>query len=267
MKRPMPEIPECLKGRRQLNPDQSFSFHCHPDVPCFNNCCRDVSIILTPLDVVQLARATGQHTRDFLEQHTLNPITKELHLPVVMLKMRDEPEKRCPFVGENGCTVYESRPWACRMYPLGLAIPPARAGEEPESLYFLFEDDYCEGREQQCQWTAASWRENQHVVEREELEPGFRELVTHPWFIGGRTLDPKRLHMFYTACYDLDTFRSFVFDSSFCERFELEEELLDQLRENDMALLSFAFSWLRFALFGEPTIKVKESDAAPRSTP
>ncbi|MFH1129908.1 MAG: YkgJ family cysteine cluster protein, partial [Pseudomonadota bacterium] len=103
------------------------------------------------------------------------------------------------------------------------------------------------------------WRNNQGVIEREELELGFREIVSHPWFIGGRQLDPKRMDLFFTACYDLDTFRRFIFSSSFLQRFILEEDLIEQLRNDDEALLRFGFLWLRFALFKEPTMTVRES--------
>ncbi len=265
MNRPTPDLPEALEGQRRVEPDEAFPFACHPDVPCFNRCCSDVNIMLTPLDVLQLARSAGLHSKEFLDSYTIHPITKDLHLPLVMLAMKDEPERRCHFVGDEGCTVYEHRPWACRMYPLGLAIPPARAGETPEPIHFLFEDDYCEGRKQGGDWTAETWRENQHVNERDEIEAGFRDLVTHPWFIGGRRLEPKRIHMFYTACYDLDTFREFVFNSTFRERFELPDGLLDELAKNDIALLQFAFRWLRFALFAEPTMKVRDAAEAARS--
>jgi hypothetical protein len=181
-----------------------------------------------------------------------------------MLKMRDEPEKRCPFVGDEGCTVYQDRPWACRMYPLGMAIPPARAGEEPEPVYFVFEDDHCEGRHQHDarRWSAREWMADQQIAERDQLEAGFRELVSHPWFIGGRQLDPKRIEMFYMACYDLDTFRSFIFDSSFRDRFELEPDLVQRIADDDLALLEFSFRWLRFAMFGEPTMKPRRDYAA-----
>jgi Fe-S-cluster containining protein len=265
MKRPSPELPDYLGDQRQLETGETFPFSCHPGVPCFNDCCADVNIILTPLDVLQLARVKGMNTSEFLDTYTGNPITKDLHLPVVLLKMGPEPEKKCHFVGEHGCTVYDSRPWACRMYPLGMAIPPARAGETPEPIYFLFEDDHCKGRFEKGEWTAETWRQNQKITERDEIEAGWRELVTHPFFIGGRRLDAKRLHMFYTACYDLDTFRSFIFESTFRERFELDDELLDEVKTNDLALLRFAFLWLRFALFGEPTIKVRDEAGAARS--
>jgi len=255
-------LPEVLQGKRQLTAGETFGFACHPGVPCFNSCCADVNIVMTPLDVLRLARRLEMHTREFLETYTSNPITKDLQLPIVMLKMSSEEGKPCHFVGEKGCTVYDDRPWACRMYPLGMAIPPARVGEEPEPIFFLFEDDHCKGRfEKGCQeWTAEQWRQDQEISLRDELETGFRTLVTHPWFIGGRQLDPKRMEMFYMACYDLDTFRSFVFESSFLDRFELEADLLEAIKTDDEALLQFAFTWLRFALFAEPTMKVREGE-------
>ena len=257
-------LPEVLKGKKQLALEEKFSFGCHKGVPCFTDCCRDINIFLTPVDVLRLARKSGTSTQDFLDAHTLTPITKDLQLPVLMLKMDEENDKRCPFVGPEGCTVYEDRPWACRMYPLGSALPPARAGVEPEPIYFLFEDSFCKGRDESTEWTVESYRRDQGVLEREAVESGFKEIVSHPWFIGGRQLDPRRIEMFHTACYNLDTFRRFVFSSSFLKRFELEDEIVLQFKTDDDALLKFAFRWLRFALFAEPTMKVKDSQKAPR---
>ncbi len=257
-------LPEVLKRNRQLAGDEPFQFGCHRGVPCFNSCCADVNILLTPLDVLTLARRMGVSTGDFLERHTLTPITKDLHLPVVMLRMQDDDARSCPFVGDAGCTVYDDRPWACRMYPLGMAVPPARAGVDPEPVFFLFEDGFCQGRTQPDQWTALRWRADQGLIERETLEAGFREIVSHPWFIGGRQLDAKRMEMFHTACYDLDRFRDFVFGSTFLHRFELSEDEIAELRANDLAMLGFAFRWLRFALFAEPTITVRGGAPSPR---
>jgi Fe-S-cluster containining protein len=258
------EIPEALRDKRRLAGDERFRFGCHPGVPCFNRCCADVKIVMTPLDVLRLARRLKITTTEFLDRHALLPITKDLQLPIVLLRMGDDPERRCRFVGENGCSVYEDRPWACRMYPVGAALPPARAGEEPEPVMFLFEDDYCKGREEATEWTVDEWRADQGIDRQDELEKGFREIVSHPWFIGGRKLDPRRMEMFHTACYDLDKFRSFIFDSTFTERFELDPEPLEKIRNDDMALLGFAYRWLRFALFAEPTMKVR--DDAPASS-
>jgi Fe-S-cluster containining protein len=259
-------VPEPLRGRLQLAPDSTFPFDCHPGVGCFTDCCSDVNIVLTPADVLALARKTGLGTREFLDRHTLTPITKELHLPVVMLRMGEAPAKRCPFVGAQGCTVYEARPWACRMYPVAMALPPARAGVQPEPAYFLLEDDYCHGRREARTWTVEAWRRDQGIDARDDLEEGFRTLVGHPWFIGGRQLDPRRIEMFFMAAYDLDTFRDFVFQTSFLARFDVAPEVIDAIRTDDQALLRFAFRWLRFALFGEPTLP-RRGEAVVGATP
>ncbi len=261
------EMPEILRQQRRLTPDESFCFKCHPELACFGDCCADVNILLTPLDVLRLARRLGITTREFLEIHTLVPITKDLHLPLVMLRMGDDPGRRCPFVGAQGCTVYEDRPWACRMYPLGMALPPARAGVTPEAVYFVFEENFCQGRGEKSPWTVKAWRADQGLDARDALEAGFQEIVSHPWFIGGRQLDPKRMEMFFTACYDLDTFRGLVLSPAFLSRFEMEDGLVEQLAHEDEALLRFAFRWLRFALFAEPTMRVRDDAPAPRGTP
>ena len=259
-----PTLPEVLRDKRRLETGSTFCFDCRPDLACFTRCCADVNIVLTPADVLLLARRTGLSTSDFLDRHTLTPITKDLHLPVVMLRMEATPEKRCPFVNERGCSVYETRPWACRMYPVGSALPPARPGVEPRPVHFLFEDDFCHGRTGDRSWTVEGWERDQGLQEREELEQGFHELVGHPWFIGGRQLDPRRVELFFMAAYDLDTFREFIFSTSFVRRFDLDEALVEALRTDDRALLRFSFRWLRYALFGEPTVRLRPQ-AAPEA--
>ncbi len=261
------QMPDVLRQQRQLATGESFCFRCHPDLSCFGECCADVNILLTPMDVLRLARRLGITTREFLDTHTLMPITKDLHLPVVMLRMGNDPARRCPFVDEKGCRVYADRPWACRMYPLGMALPPARAGVTPDPIYFVFEEQFCQGRSTKTSWTVRAWRADQGLDERDALEAGFQEIVSHPWFIGGRQLDPRRMDMYFTACYDLDTFRSLVLSSAFLKRFELEDGLIDQLAHSDEALLRFAFRWLRFALFAEPTMRVRAGASMPKGTP
>ncbi len=257
------ELPYSLRDRKKVGMEDPFHFACNPNVPCFTRCCADINILLTPQDVLRMARHIGISTTEFLEKYTLTPITKDLHLPVALLKMGDDEGKHCQFLGEQGCTVYDARPWACRMYPLGMAIPPARAGHEPQPIYFVFEDDFCEGHKELQSWTPRTWMENQGIMAREPLEEGFRQIVSHPWFIGGRQLDPRRIEMFHMACYDLDRFRRFVFESTFLQRFDLADDFVEKLREDDEALLLFAYRWLRMALFGEPSIPVRQT--TPRS--
>ena len=84
----------------------------------------------------------------------------------------------------------------------------------------------------------------------------------HKWFEKGKDLSPEKIQMFFMVCYNLDAFRRMVFESSFLEKFELDEALQDRLRDDDVELLKFGFDWLKFSLFGEPTIAIKPSAAA-----
>jgi hypothetical protein len=72
------------------------------------------------------------------------------------------------------------------------------------------------------------------------------------------------MEMFHTACFDLDRFRAFVFESTFLTRFELPAEEVEAMRADDLALLRFAFRWLRYALFAEPTMTVRGGAPSPR---
>lgn len=107
-----------IKPEEILGPDDLFQFACHNGLDCFTNCCRDVTIFLTPYDVMRMRRHLGIGSRDFLDKYTL--ISQSHVIPLVLLRMEEEREKRCHFVTEQGCTIYEDRPWACRMFPLDL---------------------------------------------------------------------------------------------------------------------------------------------------
>ena len=43
-----------LEDYPRLGPDDTFQFACHPGVSCFNRCCGDVNIFLSPYDVLRL---------------------------------------------------------------------------------------------------------------------------------------------------------------------------------------------------------------------
>ena len=61
----------------------------------------------------------------------------------------------------------------------------------------------------------------------------FKELTLHKFFEEGGVLSPEKMHMFFTACYDLDKFREFVFGSTLLERFEVDEDFVEEMRYDD----------------------------------
>lgn len=246
-----------LREYPRLSRQSSFKFKCHADVPCFNDCCADVNIFLTPYDVLRLRKTLGLGSAEFLREHTLFPFDKNLKYPVLMLKMRDDDKKACPFVTAEGCSVYEDRPWACRMYPLGLATPKEEARALDETFYFLLSEGICKGHAEAHEQTVAEWIEDQGVQEYDDMGQPYKELTLHRFFQEGKELSPQQLEMFFKACYDLDAFRVFLFESTFFEKFEVDDATKAALESDDLALLKFGFAWLRFALFGEPTMTVK----------
>lgn len=248
---------EILKEYPRLTKDSEFFFACHDKVACFNGCCRDVNIFLTPYDVLRMKRALAMTSGEFLAKYTLVPFDKNLKFPAVLLKMEDNKEKTCPFVSKEGCRIYSDRPWACRMYPLGLASPKEGGDALDQEFYFLLKEAGCQGFDEKKRWTVGEWMENQGVAEYNAMGQYFKDLTLHSFFQKGNNLPPPKIEMFFMACYDLDKFRRFVFDSSLLDKFEIEEEKLKLLKEDDVELLKFAYTWLRFSLFGEKTMKVK----------
>ena len=247
-----------LKDYPRMGPDDRFTFECRPGVSCFTRCCQDVSIVLTPYDVLRLTRALRTDSSEFLEKHTLSGFTEKPRFPVVLLKMQGE-EKRCPFVGEKGCTVYGNRPWACRMYPLG-AAEPQNPNPDEHGFHFLIREELCKGHGEGRSWSVREWVSDQGIEEYDMMGASFKALMLHPeWTQKGEALTPAQLDMLYMACYDLDRFRRFVFESRFLEYFDVDEARIEALRTDDEELLDFAMQWLRFSLFGDKTMRVRHS--------
>ncbi len=250
---------EILKEYPRLDEKSSFSFACYRGIPCFNECCGDVNIFLTPYDIIRLKRNLGISSTEFLKKYTISPFDQNLKYPVILLQMGDDEKKKCPFVTADGCQVYPDRPWSCRMYPLGLASPGEGSQELDKEFYFLLREGICQGFRENQRWTVSEWLKDQGITDYNRMGEGYRELTTHKFFQKGEPLSPKKVELFFLACYDIDRFRSFVFDSSFLDKFIVEEKTVEKLKTDDLQLLKFGYRWLRFALFGEQTMTVKET--------
>jgi Fe-S-cluster containining protein len=248
---------EILKEFPRLTKDDQFSFACHPGVPCFNECCHDVNIFLTPYDIIRLKNRLGIGSEEFLKKYTLMPFDKNLNYPVVLLKMDEERRKACPFLGDKGCTVYEDRPWACRMYPLGLASPPEGEEDGDKDFYFLLHDPICKGFNESKKWTVQQWMDNQGVTDYDAMGREFKDITLHRFFREGKEITPQKIEMFFLVCYNIDKFRKFVFETTFLRKFDVSSEELESMKQDDLALLRFGYRWLRYALFGEDTLALK----------
>lgn len=97
-------------------------------------CCEGMgdSIVLDPLDMWQLCRATGKSAQQLLDDTVELGVVDGVILP--HLRMEGQEEK-CPFLNEEGrCGIHPFRPGLCRVFPLG------RIYEENGIRYFLQKD-------------------------------------------------------------------------------------------------------------------------------
>jgi uncharacterized protein len=239
----------------RMSLDDRFTFHCGPDMECFTKCCSDVTIVLTPYDVLRLKHALGIDSSEFLEKHTLTPCFPNQKFPLVLLKM-DDKTRQCPLVSEKGCRVYKDRPWSCRMYPLGAAEPKVVTSED-RAFHFVIVEDVCLGHRAGASCSVREWMAGQGVEEYEMMSASFKDLTLHDFWDGKEELSPQQADMFYMACYDLDRFRRFVFETKFLQFFDVDEARVEAIRTDDEELLEFAVQWLRFSLFHERTMKLR----------
>jgi Fe-S-cluster containining protein len=244
-----------LRDYPRLGLDDGFNFRCGKDLDCFTSCCRDVSIVLTPYDVLRMKRALQLDSTEFLEKYTVLARTVKQKLPVVLLKMNPE-DKRCCLVRKEGCSLYAHRPWACRMYPLGLAEPKDPHPSE-RGFYFVLREELCHGHGKRSQCTVRDWITSQGIESFEMMGGSFTQLMLNEFWQKEEPLTPEKVDMYLMACYDLDRFRRFVFETRFLELFDVEESRREAIRTDDEELLDFAMEWLRFSLFNEKRMRLR----------
>lgn len=255
----MPEAPSVqetiLREAPRLTLDDTLTFRCQKDLDCFTKCCADVSVVLTPYDVLRMKKALKIDSSEFLDRYTILTCSRKNNLPIVLLKMNPD-DKRCPFVTEQGCSVYAHRPWACRMYPLGLAEPEVPNPSE-KGFYFVIREEQCHGHGQGSPCRLRDYIAAQGIEAFEMMGASFGRLMTNPFWQKGDPLTAEQAAMYVMACFDLDRFRRFVFDTRFLELFDVDETRQEVLREDDEELLEFAMQWLQFSLLKEKTMRLK----------
>ena len=243
------------KALTVLGPDDVFRFECHQGLDCFTRCCRDITIFLTPYDILRMKNALDLSSGEFLSTYTVTMIG-DTGLPVVVLKMREDDRKSCPFLTINGCALYPDRPWACRIYPLQpeSTTLTEKAGK---SYYSLMDVPFCRGLGSDRNVSLSDWIEEQGIPVYHEMEALFKTIVTHERLTREKITNKKIQEMVFMACYDLDRFRRFVLESTFLERFDIGPEAVEQIKRDDVSLYRFALQWLEYGLLAQHVLKVK----------
>jgi hypothetical protein len=230
-------------------PSDKFGFSCHEGLTCFNSCCRDKHLLLTPYDIIRLKKALKIHSDDFLCNYTIYHTDQNSGFPVLSLKLGDAPERCCPFVEKQGCRVYANRPTACRLFPLGRASSIKQDGSRPDEFFFLLNTSGCLGFNKKEELTISQRLEDQEVLPYIEMNDKMLEILFHPRRDRKKPLDDKQLRKVMVACYNLDVFREFVFNTNFLDLFEIDLETRSKIANEDEALLNLGLAYLRRTLF------------------
>jgi hypothetical protein len=64
-------------------------------------------------------------------------------------------------------------------------------------------------------------------------------------------LDLKTRHLFYTALYDLDNFRSQIATNELLDNFDIDSTILNKAMEEDVELLKVGMEWVKKVLFDQ----------------
>lgn len=243
---------------QQLTRDDKMKFKCHPGIGCFTKCCSGIRINLTPYDIYRLKKRLGLSYQDFLMEYTVPRSVDGTPLPIVVLKLKDDKEKSCPFVTPEGCTVYSDRPVTCRYYPIGMAIMKKHDKETGQDFFIKIREDHCLGHHESKEWTISEWRADQESDLYDEMNSDWMEVVLKAKTLGIVEFGQKSLDLFFMVSSNLDMFRDFVFNSNFLNAYEIDPAVVEKIKNDELELLKFALKWLRFTMFGEGGFKVKD---------
>jgi Fe-S-cluster containining protein len=249
----IPVAPNLLDGNTRIK------FRCYKGIKCFNACCSNIDISLTPYDIIRLKQRLDMSSTEFLREYTVPYEMEKDGMAGVKFKPV-EGGTACRFMTDEGCSVYEDRPTSCRYYPVGLVSIRKQDEFVDTTAYALVEEDHCLGHQEDRELTINEYRKEQGVEEYDEQGRGWRQLILKKKSSGPAigSLSLRSRQMFFMGCYDMDRFREFVRSEGFTNSFAVEEELYPRLLEDDLELMQFGFRFLRQVLFGEETIPLKE---------
>ena len=184
--------------------DGRFAFDCRPGVACFNACCRDLSQVLTPYDVLRLTRGLGLRSGEFLRRYTICRTGPGSGLPVVSLVPGDAGQLTCPFLSAEGCRVYPDRPSSCRTYPLVRLVRRTRATGLLSEEFMLLREPHCRGFESDRLWTPCEWAATQGLLPYHSENDRLLDLIAFKNRVHPRPLPPSAATEAAACMYDLD---------------------------------------------------------------
>jgi Fe-S-cluster containining protein len=216
-------------------------------------------MLLFPYDIVRLKQQLQLHSSDFLHKYTRLCEGSHPYFPGLKLKMVEDQDRSCPFLGQEGCTVYANRPSACRTYPLERGVEHVGKGNTLKIHYFMTHHPYCKGHDEARTYTIRQWERDQMMHDYNLANDLWAELdaffSTNPWAGEGKAGPYQQLA--FMVCYNIDGFRSYIEQHDILSGFQMKKDERQRIANSDEQLLRFGFSWLEFIFGGRKNLLKK----------
>ncbi len=128
-----------------LTLDSEFRFKCRK---CGKCCKNQDTILFNSRDIYNIARVMGKAPKDVIEEYAEVYIGSGSHIPVVHMVPRG-PNRACPFLKDGLCSIHDSKPIVCALFPLGRVIVNATmegSDIDHEEIRYLLNDIDCGSR-------------------------------------------------------------------------------------------------------------------------
>ncbi len=232
----------------ELAAGETFLFACNETVPCFNRCCAELTLPLTPYDMLRLRQHFEIDSDTFIQTHAQMRTFPDTGFPLPLLKMLEGPGEPCPFVTPAGCSIYEDRPGACRTYPLGRGTKIGEDGAVVER-FFVVQEDHCRGFDTGKNWTAHEWLKDQGLESYNASNDRYMRIMAMVKATN-QPISSKMATMVVLCLYQLDRFRDFLAEMKVFAKLDITTDRCESIMADDDACLEFAYDWLELVLFG-----------------
>ncbi len=227
-----------------LGEKEPFCFRCDSEIPCFNDCCRDLNQFLSPYDILRLKTGLGLDSTRFLDQYVRIHIGPRTGLPVASLKPADPVFRKCPFVTPSGCRVYADRPGSCRMYPLVRVAARDRVSGTVRERYMLLQEEHCAGFDRGGHRMVDEWVRNQGLAPYNDFNDRMTDIISLNNQRASGPLSEYLKDMFVLCLYDVDRFRRLISEQP--ERYKTGDMM--PAAGDDLEVLDFGFSLMTHLL-------------------
>ena len=99
----------------QIGLEEEFEFSCDQ---CGKCCKNQEDLMMSPCDIYRMAKSLDITMEEWIDLYGRIHVGTDSRLPIVRIKLIGE-ENRCPFLKKNLCSIQDSKPDVCAIFPLG----------------------------------------------------------------------------------------------------------------------------------------------------